>query len=108
MKLEFDPGEEKIAQAFEQIHCLWQTIFQLNARSEIDSFLLASIIDTHPAPEDVRERWQQMSSTWLASQFLKSMDPELMKAAKEEMTRRVKFWTDRLNDISTPQRKTEE
>jgi len=49
-----------------------------------------------------------MSSTWLASQFLKSMDPELMKAAKEEMTRRVKFWTDRLNDISTPQRKTEE
>lgn len=98
MPLQFEIGEEKLAEAFKNIDLLWKCMLVLKTRNEIDSLVINSLICANDWL-DAGEAWRRMSSEWLSTEWPRSLNAVCKEQMIDEMKSRVRFW----NDVFTNQ-----
>jgi hypothetical protein len=94
MELEFGPGEEKIALAFEHIAALQTQLLRLAQREEVDAMFTGVLLAHGAASQDLLERWQAIAASYYPGKALGHLGAgEHLEPAAAELKHRLDFWT---------------
>ncbi|URX63254.1 hypothetical protein KR767_04075 [Luteibacter anthropi] len=98
-QIKFDPGEEKLALAFDHISALQAGLMQVHARGDVDMILIGALARSHPNLVEVFESWKDMTSTYAPKALLAQVSGSEVAKGEAEKSRRVAFWTEALQNM---------
>jgi hypothetical protein len=94
IKLEFGPGEEKLAQMAGLIQAAQEGLFAMTRRSEIDAMLIAALAQQVESPSRLLSTWQAMLQDYYPQQAVADLGMrETAPLVARILRERTDFWT---------------
>lgn len=100
--MSFGKDEEKLSLAWDQIGLLWESVFALKARADMDSIATCALLHSGGSAARVREIWERESSALIgAHSAAKRGEPEFELAARQ-LRERATFWNEQFESLEWP------
>jgi hypothetical protein len=91
----FEPGEEKLAEAYAMIAAMHANMLLLAQRSEIDAMVIGLLLSEIEEGGVALGKWKRMSAEYYPQQAVRNigLGDEPIPQLSDELSQRIAFWT---------------